>query len=171
MTTLLLLSGCGESGEELNALRARLNEAETLSVTAKVSARRGDGQDNYTLRMERDAAGSVIDVIEPELIRGFRASVLPDGGLEFAGTLLYLGTLGGTDKSPLAALPLIVDAAREGHMDAAWSENGLRAYSLIVDDNLSVELRLGGEGLPTSASIIEGGEMLLYCEILDFTTG
>lgn len=165
----LALGGCANKNEARfrefsEALRARSD----LEVTAEVRAEY-DGQScSFTLRCAEDGTGGcVVEVLEPELIRGVRAR-MSAGGTKLVYEDVAVDT-GESDASlsPMGALPLLLRALRDGALDSAWTENGSCAVSLRPDDGVELTVLFDGEMKPTYAEVAQNGKGVLFIKILE----
>lgn len=172
----LLLSGCGSGGEMKKAYRdfsAELSQADSLSFTAAVRAEYEHKTARFTLSYSEDEEGGRVTVLAPELIAGVTANVGPDStSLEYNGVMLDTGALDNFGLSPMSALPVLVQAMREGSMDSFWAEDGKLAYQLVADDGLICTVWFEAEEmLPLRAELICDGRVTVYAEISDWSSG
>ena len=172
----LLLAGCGSAAPErkLDEMRRALAAAEEIGVTAEVTEKLGDERFSCTLRCVCAPERSTVEVCAPESIAGIRAVVGPDAAtLEYEGLSLGIGALG-PEPAPVTALPLLLRALRGGSTLRSWTEwEGertlfVREYYVMDDDTLTVWLD-AQTLLPVHAELARGGEMLINCEISEFT--
>lgn len=169
MISVLLLSGCGAGSEtaEFEQFRQRMAAA-AAEVTAEVTASEDDEVTVFTLMCAAVEDGYDVAVTEPELLAGVRAHLRTgENTLEFDGIVLPVGDLGG-GLSPLTALPRVLRAAQEGHVDLLWREDGALVAQLILDDTTTVRLYLDAAGVPVAAEISEGTETVVRCDILNW---
>ena len=161
----LPLAACSAEREEarFDAFRASL-EDKAVTVTAEVTARDGEELSAFTLRCAETQAGCEIEVLSPEEIAGVTAT-LDEGEtkLQFDGLILPMPQAQDT-VSPLMALPLVLQAARTGHVDLVWEADGLAAQ-LITDDDTAVRITFDENDLPASAEIDVGGKTCVFCTI------
>lgn len=168
----LLLSGCGQSQNEARflsfaeALRAR----EDLSLRAAVRAEYDDRTLNFTLSYrDEPGGGCLVEVIEPEIIRGVKARMNGAGTkLLYDGVSLDTGDDGGTGLSPMGALPLFVRALRDGALDSVWKEEGSCAVRLVPEDGVDVTVLFDEDMIPSCAEIARDGKTVLFLEITEF---
>ena len=118
----LLLGGCENRNEaQFRSFSEALRAREDLALTAVVRAEYDDRTCTFTLRCtDEEDGGFCVEVLEPELIRGVRAHM--DGGgakLLYDGISIDTGEDAASQLSPMAALPLLVRALREGMLDSA----------------------------------------------------
>ena len=111
-----------------------------------------------------------MEVLSPELIKGVRAR-LEDGSscLEYSGVMLETGKLDRYGLTPMSALPALVKALREGHLDACWTEDGKTVLQLIADDCLTATVWLeSGSMTPMRAELSSDGRVRVFCTITDW---
>ena len=161
----LALSGCGGAGT-VDALRAELEGARAVAITAEVASL-GEGRlGEWTLSLSRSPDALAVTVLAPEEFAGARAVYSGEGrSLEFEGLVLDMGA---GAVSAVDALPLVLEAVESGYEALAWSEEDSEFASLQLTDDLGVTLRLEG-GVPVWAEILSGGESAVQCDISEFT--
>ena len=162
---VLPLAGCGAEREEaqFEDFRASLTDA-AVTVTAEVTARDGDDVTAFTLRCAETPDGCDVEVLAPEALAGVRAHVTEDGAeMTFEDLILPMPQAAGA-VSPLQALPLVLRAARTGHLDLVWQEDGL-VCQLIPDDATAVRLYLNKDHTPTAAEIDVDGHTSVFCAV------
>lgn len=167
---LLPLSACGAEREEsrFDAFRESLTDA-AVTVTAEVTGRDGEDVTAFTLRCTEADTGCEIEVLAPEEIAGVRAHI--DAGaadMQFEDVILPMPQSKDA-VSPLMALPLVLQAARTGHLDLVWQEDSL-VCQLIPDDNTAVRIYLNGDNTPTAAEIDVDGHTNVFCTITGWST-
>lgn len=165
---LLALTACGSGGESaLDPLRARLEAAAGLEITADVSSAAEGRYSEYTLRYERGADGGTVTVLSPETLAGVSASF--DSGsalLSYDGLALSFELPG--EVSPVTALPLLADALAGAYETLSWTEGGDTFVSLEATDSLGATVRLDAEGAPVWAELLVDGVSAAECEITQF---
>ena len=167
---LLPLSGCGSKREEARFTRFRdsLTDA-AVTLEAEVTARDGDAVSAFTLRCAETPDGYDLEVLAPEEIAGVRAHVDSDG-VEMAYDDVILPMPQAKDTiSPLLALPAVLQAARTGHLDLVWEEDGL-VCQLIPDDDTAVRLLLKDDNTPAAAEVECRGHTCVQCAITAWRT-
>ena len=167
---VLPLGGCGAASEEaqFGAFRDSIKDA-AVTVTAEVQARDGDEVTSFTLRCSETDAGCEIEVLAPEQIAGVRAHADADAvEMRFDDVILPMPQAQDA-VSPLMALPLVLSAARSGHLDLVWEEDGL-VCQLIPDDDTAVRLYLDETKTPVAAEIDTGGHTTVFCTITAWST-
>ena len=171
----LLLSACGRSrGEgDYRAFAERLGALDALSFTAQVRAEYEHKTARFTLAYEQDSEGGRITVVAPELIRGVSASVKPGSTtLEYDSVVLDTGSLDSFGLSPLSAIPTMLRAMRDGHVDSIGEENGRRMVTLEPDDGLKCSVWFNKADMrPLRAELITDGRVTVYVEISDWKEG
>ena len=167
----LLLSACGQNPAEARflAFSEELRQAERLDFTAQLTCEYPELTADFTLRYALRPDGETVTVTAPEAIAGVRAHTDKEGReLIYDSLVLDLGEPDGS-LSPASALPLLVEALRRGHPDSYWEEGGGDAARLILDDQLSADVRFSPDtGLPVHAELISGGRVCIRCEIQDW---
>ena len=167
----LLLGGCGGRNEErVNAFAEELRAREDLEMTASVRAEFDDRSCLFTLRYaDEPDGGCLVEVLEPELIRGVRARMDRGGTkLVYDSVAIDTGEDAGAQLSPMAALPLLVRALREGMLDSVWTEDGNCAVLLVPGDGVSVTVLFDGDMKPSYAELTQDGKTALFVDITEF---
>lgn len=174
---ILLLTGCGESGEleqKIDALRRTLDGAGKLSFTAEVTADLGESQFTCTLRCTAAAEETVLTVTEPEIIAGVTARL--GGGetkLEYDGVELAVGATEG-GFTPVGAVPVLLEAVRSGHVTQCWREKAgeeeLLAARTYIDESSYALLWFREESMePVYGELVTGDRAVIQCAISEFT--
>ena len=118
----------------------------------------------------QDENGAVVEILEPELVAGIKARVSEDTTqLEYEGVILDIGTLSDNGLSPMSALPVLVKAMREGHLDIVWTEDDMLAARIIPSDDITVTLWLSKELVPLNAEISCDEKTVAFIEITDWS--
>ena len=81
----------------------------------------------------------------------------------------FTGDLDEFGLTPMSALPLLTDALHRGHADAFWTEEGLDAVELLLDDFTLARVWFDAEGLPCRAEIQCGERVTVSCEIKNWS--
>ena len=167
----LLLSACGNAAlQRYESFSQQLQEQDTLSFTAALTASYPDRTAQFDLRYTLDDGMQRITILSPERISGISASVqLGKTTLEYDGLILDTGDLDAYGLSPMSALPLLVEAMRHGHADAFWTEEGMDAVELLFDDHARANVWFDAEGLPCRAELISDDVVVVSCEIKNWT--
>ena len=165
---LLTLAGCGAQEQSLEDLRARLEGAGEVSVSAVVTAATDSRYSEYNLECRADGGGYALTVLAPEEVAGVTARMDSETGvLEYDGLALSFETPG--EVSPITALPTLCEALKAGYETISWSEGDDTYISLEVTDELSVTVRLNAQGVPIWAELTVDGESAAACDITQFT--
>lgn len=167
---LLPLSACGAGREEarFDAFRDSLTDA-AVTVTAEVTARDGEDVTAFTLSCTETDAGCDIEVLAPEEIQGVHAHVASgEAQMQFDDLILPMPQAEDA-VSPLMALPMVLSAARTGHLDLVWQEDGL-VCQLVPDDDSAVRIYLNEDNVPTAAEMDVGGHTCVFCTITAWST-
>ncbi len=181
MTLCLLLCGCARGEETVTAsqLRQPYMDMSGCQMEAEVTCDQ-DGQ-AWTASLLCDyvpEGDTVIEVRSPEQIAGVRAVL--DGEtltLEYEDLCLNAGTLSREKISPMACLPRMMDALRQGWLleenQEDWGE--VPCLRLTVDQTgteaekvyTTLWLRLD-DGTPLRGEIAVDGEIILTAEFTSF---
>lgn len=168
--SLLLLTGCtGKAEASFLKFREALTKAETVDLTAEIRAEYEDKTASFTVSCRRNADGTTVEILEPELIKGIKAHT--DGEslhLEYDGAILDLGKLNDRDMSPMTAMPLLLRSLREAHMELAWEEGGLTAVRLVPEDDTAITLWINENGEPENAEISYREQTLVFIGITNW---
>lgn len=181
MTLLLLLSACGGKGEsEAADLRDRYHDMAGCTMEAAVTCSQGDRVWQTELRCEYVPDGEItVEVLSPETIVGVRAVL--DGAtltLEYEDLCLNAGTLSSQSVSPMACLPRLMSALRDGWLleenEETWNDVSCRR--LMVDQSgtqngkiVSTVWLRQEDGTPVRGEISVDGENILTAEFTSFT--
>ena len=168
-----VLTGCGQNAARAHFLdfTQELAGKETLSFTADIRCEYEDKTVNFTLAYATDGESSSVTVIAPELIRGIRAHARAgETALEYDGLILDTGPLDNFGLSPMSALPILVEAIKNGYVDSVWEENGEYAALIIPSDNMNVQLNLDKYTMcPVYAELVSDGRVTAFIHIRDWT--
>ena len=171
----LLMSGCGgrEFARARDDLAQRLDGAACLSFTANIRAEYEHKTARFTLSYYEDAEGGKVTVLAPQLIAGVSARIEPGStSLEYDGVCLGTGELDDFGLSPMSALPMLVQALREGGMNTGWSEGGFTVLELQSCDELVCTVWFDGEAMtPQQAELASDGRVKVFVEISDWQEG
>jgi len=177
MIIALILAGCGEAAaleKGFTETRERWFGAETIAFTAGVSAEFADSRFDCTLKVEKNGEETIVEVVEPENISGIKARLRAgETEIEFDGVVLAVGNAVG-ERSPLAAMPLLMDALLQGYPRSMWRESEGEAQYAVAEVYISETdyalLWLDGENFsPVHMELVSGGKAVVKCEILSFT--
>ena len=168
----LLLTGCGGAKikESYQKFADGLNARTDLSFTAEIRAEYEDKTASFTLLYTEYADGCNVEILSPGLVKGIRARLEKgETRLEYGSVMLDTGELDGYGLSPMSALPALVKALREGHLDACWTEDGKTVLQLIADDCLTATVWLeSGSMTPMRAELSSYGRVRVFCTITDW---
>ena len=171
----LLMSGCGgrEFAKAREDLAARLDEAECLGFTANIRAEYENKTARFTLSYYEDAEGGKVTVLAPQLIAGVTARIQPGStSLEYDGVCLGTGELDDFGLSPMSALPMLVQALKNGNVNAGWSEGGCTVLELQSTDELICTVWFMPEDMtPRQAELRSDGRVKVFAEISDWQEG
>ena len=171
----LFMSGCGarEFTRARDTVAERLAGAECLSFTANLRAEYEHKTARFTLSYYEDSDGGKVTVLAPQLIAGVTARIEPGStSLEYDGVCLGTGELDDFGLSPMSALPMLVQALREGGMNTGWSEGGFTALELQSCDELVCTVWFDGEAMtPQQAELASDGRVKVFVEISDWQEG
>ena len=180
MMALLLLSACGGKGEQEAAdLRDRYHDMDGCVMEAAVTCSQGDRVWQAELRCVYEPEGkTTVEVLAPESIAGVRAVLEGEElTLEYEDLCLNAGTLSSQSVSPMACLPRLMSALRDGWLleenEERWNDVACRR--LLVDQSgvqdgkivSAVWLRLD-DGTPLRGEISVDGENILTAEFTSF---
>ena len=171
----LLMIGCGgrEFAKAREDLAARLETAACLSFTANVRAEYEHKTARFTLSYYEDAEGGKVTVLAPQLIAGVSARIEPGStSLEYDGVCLGTGELDDFGLSPMSALPMLVQALKDGDMNAGWTESGCTVLELQSTDELVCTVWFTSEDMtPRQAELRSDGRVKVFAEISDWQEG
>ena len=169
------MSGCGarEFVRAKDTVAERLAGAECLSFTANLRAEYEHKTARFTLSYYEDSDGGKVTVLAPQLIAGVTARIEPGStSLEYDGVCLGTGELDDFGLSPMSALPMLVQALREGGMNTGWSEGGFTVLELQSCDELVCTVWFDGETMtPRQAELASDGRVKVFVEISDWQEG
>ena len=181
MTLCLLLTGCGGGAGESPAAEARApyRDMAGCAMEAAVSCDQDGALWQADLRCAYTPEGeTTVEVLSPETIAGVRA-VLSGGeaALEYGDLCLNARTVSAEDLSPMACLPELMDALREGWLleesREDWGE--VSCVRLTLDRTgprggkvlSTLWLREDG-GTPLRGEIAVDGETVLTADFTSF---
>lgn len=171
----LLMSGCGgrEFAKARDDMAQRLAEAECLSFTANLRAEYEQKTARFTLSYYEDADGGKVTVLAPQLIAGVTARIQPGStSLEYDGVCLGTGELDDFGLSPMSALPMLVQALKDGGMNSGWTESGSTVLELQSTDELRCTVWFDAATMvPRQAELSSDGRVKVFAEISDWQEG
>lgn len=184
MTLCLLLAGCaGGTGEgdetDAAALRAPYVNMAGCEMEAEIIWSEGDQEWRAEVRCDYVPDGeTTVDVLSPETIAGVRAVVTGEElKLEYEDLCLGAGTLSAQQVSPMACLPRLMSALRDGWLleenREDWNETP--CLRLTVDQSgpqdgkiLSTLWLNTADGTPVRGEIAVDDEIILTAEFTSF---
>ncbi len=127
MMPLLLLTACGGGGnegeEEALAIRTEYIAMTACAGQAEIVADYGQRTYTYTLSVEGSQEETTLTVLEPELISGMTASIAgEETSLSYDGAILETGLLTEDGLSPMSAVPVLLEYAKNGFIDGCATE-------------------------------------------------
>ena len=171
----LFMSGCGarEFARARDTVAERLAGAECLSFTANLRAEYEHKTARFTLSYYEDSDGGKVTVLAPQLIAGVTARIQPGStSLEYDGVCLGTGELDDFGLSPMSSLPMLVQALKDGDMNAGWSEGGCTVLELQSTDELVCTVWFAPEDMtPRQAELRSDGRVKVFAEISDWQEG
>ena len=185
MTLCLLLVGCAGgtgAGEEADAaaLRAPYANMTGCEMEAEIVWSEGDQEWRAEVRCEYVPDGeTTVEVLSPETIAGVRAVVTgEDLKLEYEDLCLGAGTLSSQQVSPMACLPRLMSALRDGWLLEENREdwNEIPCVRLTVDQSgtqdgkiLSTLWMNTADGTPVRGEIAVDDEIILTADFTGFS--
>ena len=183
MTLCLLLTACGGTGGEAEgAYEARMPYRNMTGcvMEATVSCTQDGAAWEATLRCDYVPEGeTTVEVLAPETIAGVRA-VISDGevALEYEDQCLNAGTVSSQEVSPMACLPQLMTALRDGWLleenTEDWQETP--CVRLTVDQTgaqdgkiLSTLWLRQEDCVPLRGEIAVDGEIILTADFTSFS--
>lgn len=173
MITCGLLAGCGGQSqqERFESIRQPIDEAETISLTATVTANFTDKVEEFTLSCECRDGDWTLQVTQPEIIAGVTARISEgDSTLEYEDAILSTGDLTDSGITPIQVVPMVVEALADGYIDSLWTEEDCLTAKLIYDDTVAVTIWFDEANGPKAAELSENGTVKAACTIENFTT-
>ena len=185
MTLCLLLAGCaggaGE-GEETDAAALRAPYANMAGCTMEAAVTWSEGDQVWETKVRCDYVPdgeSTVEVLSPETIAGVRAVITGEElSLEYEDLCLGAGTLSAQEVSPMACLPRLMSALRDGWLLEENREdwNDVPCLRLTVDQSgpqdgkiLSTVWLNTADGTPVRGEIAVDGEIILTAEFTSFS--
>ena len=180
MTLCLLLTACGGTEKtDVSDLRDRYHDMTGCTMEANVTCGQSGLEWEASLRCEYVPGGdSTVEVLSPETIAGVRAVL--DGDtltLEYEDLCLNAGTLSSQSVSPMACLPRLMSALRDGWLleenEETW--NDVPCRRLMVDQSGTQNGKIVStiwlrqeDGTPVRGEISVEGEIILTAEFTSF---
>ena len=170
-----LMSGCGGRAfvKAGDSLAQRLDGAACLSFTANIRAEYEHKTARFTLSYYEDGEGGKVTVLAPQLIAGITARIEPGStSLEYDGVCLGTGELDDFGLSPMSSLPMLVQAMKDGNVNAGWNESGCTVLELQSTDELTCTVWFSPEDMiPRQAELCSDGRVKVFAEISDWQEG
>ena len=179
----LLLTACGGPGDgeaDAASLREAYHDMTGCTMEAAVTCVREDQVWTAELRCGYVPDGdTTVEVLSPEPIAGVRAVLHGDSwDLEYEDLCLDVGTLSSQELSPMACLPRLMDALRDGWLLEENKEEweGTPCLRLTVDQSgirdgkilSTLWLRLE-DGTPLRGEVAVEDEIILTAEFTAFS--
>lgn len=166
-----LLAGCGGQSQQetFETLRAPIAAAEEIRLAARLQTERTEQVETYGLECVRREDAWEVTVTEPEILAGITARLSDEEtALIYGEVMLPAGELTAEGIPPVGAVPVMVEALRDGALDSVWTENGALAAKLIYDDEVDVTVWFDGEDRPCRAELSEQGVVRAKCTLEEF---
>ena len=112
-------------------------------------------------------------MLAPQLIAGITARIEPGStSLEYDGVCLGTGELDDFGLSPMSSLPMLVQAMKDGNVNAGWNESGCTVLELQSTDELTCTVWFSPEDMiPRQAELCSDGRVKVFAEISDWQEG
>ena len=175
MLMLLLLCACGAANQGAQTpieLRTALTEAGGCGFTLDLKADYGDYIRTFRLSCRSTAEETTLVIEEPEIVQGITATVRgADAQVSYEDTVLAVEDFQSRRISPMAAPELLAQAWREGYIRATGMDGDREQVCYLLGYGGSeLEIVTWFDGpLPCRAEIDDGQQVLISCEITDFT--
>ena len=176
MTLCLLLSGCGEKEKAVD-LRTAYQEMSGCTMEAVVTASQEEQVWEATLRCDYTPEETAVEVLAPENIAGVRAILRGEElTLEYEDLCLDAGTVSREAISPMACLPHLMCALRDGWLleenEETWQEEPCLRLTM---DQSGVETKIistvwlrQSDAAPLRGEIAVDEEIILTAEFTSF---
>lgn len=183
ITLCLLLTACGGTGSgggsDAAEARAPYHNMAGCTMEAQISCGQGDQLWQADLRCDYVPGGeSTVEVLSPETIAGVKAVIEGEElHLEYEDLCLNAGTLSSQNVSPMACLPRLMSALRDGWLLEENREkwNDVPCLRITVDQSgtqdgkiLSTIWLREDDGTPLRGEITVDGEIILTAEFTSF---
>ncbi|MGE4354460.1 MAG: hypothetical protein AB7D36_10315 [Oscillospiraceae bacterium] len=166
---IALLCACGSTGETETKFTQWREDISSVELCAVVTTTQGDSAAEYELSCSYSPETCTVEIIAPESLAGVTASRSGDETeLEYDGLILSLGAMDGI--TPINALPELLDAIINGHLELSYEEpdgdDTLIAAELTLGDTVTVRLWLEPEQMtPLRAAFESDGNGDIKAEI------
>lgn len=182
MMALILLTGCGGTGETVETadMRQPYHDMAGCQMEALVACEQEGLLWEAELSCQYIPGGeTAVEVLSPETIAGVRAVLSDtDWHLEYQGDCLNAGALSAQEISPAFCLPRLMNALRDGWLleenDEDWGDVSCRRITVdqsgLQDGKIlsTVWLRLD-DGTPLRGEISVEGEIILTADFTSFS--
>ena len=174
---LMLLAGCGERTAALEKSFADFREsvagAELVTVRGTLTADYGESVENYVLDASYDGKQTAVEIVEPALVAGVRATARwGETEIEYGNVLLGAGPLDADGLTPVAAMPAIFAAMAGGYTELLWRDGDLIAARIYAGENSRCTVWLTEDTLtPVHAEIASDGRTVISCDLTDWHIG
>jgi hypothetical protein len=180
LMTAILLGTCscavtdgGKAQERALEQRTALIAAESIELTANITADYGDRVYEYAFQCTETGDLCRLQVLEPETIAGLTAEISDDGGeIVFDGARLSVGALDGDGLEPVSAVPLMIKTWRTGYIEGAVFEklndtDTLKITYRVSDDETLETWFDRDTGKPIYADILADGRRVIACSFTE----
>ena len=179
MTLCLLLSACGTGEEGPRDPRQRYQDMAGCEMEATVSCTQEERVWEAALRCQYSAEGqTTVEVLAPETIAGVKAVLKGESlTLEYEDLCLDAGTVSSQEISPMACLPRLMSALRDGWLleenEETWGD--VPCLRLTVDQSGAQDGKIIStiwlrqeDGTPLRGEITVDEEIILTAEFTSF---
>ena len=177
MLFLLLLSACGvdqSTAQTPVRFRTQLNETQSCRYELSLRGDYGDYVRDFCLDCTYTPQEADFTVVEPEEAAGIAAKVSGDGAkVSYNSTILAVEQFESRRLSPMAAPWLLGQAWQRGYIASVGTDGEIEtvAYTLKYGGS-TLSITTGFlQGLPVQSEISDGENVLISCEIKDFSLG
>lgn len=165
------LLGCsgGKEMDQALAMRAAIEQAESCSFRAKITADYGDHVYQFTMDCVSDRQGNVsFTVAKPEVIAGITGKLSADGGkLTFDDAVLAIPMLTDDQITPVSAPWILLRTLRGGYITSS-AKGRVTIDDSYADDALTLDITMSPENLPVMADIYWKNRRILTVELISF---
>lgn len=173
---LLVLTGCSNTSSEIErgmALRSKLQQADSCSFDAEITADYGDSLYTFAMSCQGNTKGDVaFSVTSPESIAGITGVIDDEGGkLTFEDVALQFDTMADDQVTPVVAPWIFLKTLRSGYLTSACTEEGqirLTMDDSYEEDALQLDIWLTEDEIPIRAEILYDGRRILSLNVENF---
>ena len=168
----LLLGGCADPARDrVEGFAEELAARQDVNLTAEIRAEYEDRSLAFTLNCREGEGGCTVMVLSPDMLKGVKARLKTgESQLSYGDATLDTGPLDRYGLSPLSALPTLLRAVREGHLECTWTEGDHSVGEWILEDGFSVRVWIESTSLtPTHAELISDGRVTVFVDITDWS--